>query len=187
MRGVQTLGISNSTPKTENPLKRLFWPSIQNANDVDTLGMQGYWVCAIVAVFSFAVLFLNGQPIAAAAMLVFMYVGGVGVREHSLCAAAVVFFYYALDLVLSHGGFLRIFIAAVLLSTLRATWIASRWKPDSANAEMPMRFNETWRDKFVDVFPRWFWPKVRIVYYIYSVGLVGLTLVGLAMLYARRR
>ncbi|HZR29438.1 MAG TPA: hypothetical protein VFA71_11735 [Terriglobales bacterium] len=39
---MQTLGVSDSTPQSENWLKSLFWPSIQS--DVDYLGAQGYWV-----------------------------------------------------------------------------------------------------------------------------------------------
>jgi hypothetical protein len=40
-------------PRTEGRLKSLLWPSIRNGNDVDYLGAQGYWVCALVAVGSF--------------------------------------------------------------------------------------------------------------------------------------
>ena len=57
---MQTLGVSN-TPSSDNRLKSLFWPSVESASDVDYLGAQGYWVCAIVAVFSLAVFALAGQ------------------------------------------------------------------------------------------------------------------------------
>jgi hypothetical protein len=39
---MQTLGLSDSTPRTESRLKSLFWPTIQTGSDVDYLGAQGY-------------------------------------------------------------------------------------------------------------------------------------------------
>jgi hypothetical protein len=102
--------------------------------------------------------------------------------------------YYALDLVMSLifmrvGGpgaiVVRPIIAALLLSNLRATWIASKWEPSSENAALPPRFAETLSDKFVDQWPAWIWPKVRIVYYILSLLLLLLAVVGVASLLLR--
>lgn len=45
---MQTLGLSDSTVRTEGRLKSLFWPSIQTGADVDYLAVQGFWVCTIV-------------------------------------------------------------------------------------------------------------------------------------------
>ena len=42
----------------------------------------------------------------------------------------------------------RIFVTVLLLSNIRATWIASKWKTDSEEAALPPRLNETWSDKF---------------------------------------
>jgi hypothetical protein len=100
------------------------------------------------------------------------------VRERSRYAAAAVFLFFVVDVILAGPSVLRILLAALLLSNLRATWIAGTWKPDSEEAFMPPRFNETWSDKFADVFPAWLWPKVRIVYYIYSVILLGVVALG---------
>ncbi len=46
---MQTLGISDSTPRGESRLKSLFWPSIESGVNVDYLAVQGYWVCMLVA------------------------------------------------------------------------------------------------------------------------------------------
>lgn len=182
---MQTLGISDSTPASENALKRLFWPSIQNASDVDALGMQGYWVCAIAAVLSFVLSAMNGQVITGCFVFLVCYLGGVGVREHSRYAASAVFFLFLTDTLLA-PGIPKVFITALLLSNLRATWIAARWRPESPEAAMPVRFDETWGDKFVDKLPLWLWPKVRILYYVFSVCFIALTFVGLAMIAHRR-
>ena len=182
---MQTLGVSNQTPQSDSRLKNIFWPTIRTATDVDTLGSQGYWICAIVAVLGAVSAAVTGHPIAGFFLFLYLYVGGVGVRQHSLYAAAAVFAMYLLNTAVS-PGILGFFICVVLLSVLRATWIASFWEPQEAQAEMPLRLNETWGDKFADKWPMWLWPKVRIAYYIYSIAFFGLTTLGLVILYAQR-
>lgn len=179
---MQTLGLSDSTPRTESRLKSLFWPSIQTANDMDYLGVQGYWVCAIVAVLSLVLNVVADHAIIGVFVFLFFYLGGIGVREHSRYAAVAVFAMYLADMILSQPGVLRILIAALLLSNLRATWIASQWRPESDEATLPPRFNDTWGDKFVDQLPKWLWPKVRIFYYILSAGFIALTVIGAVMM-----
>jgi hypothetical protein len=60
---MQTLGLSDSTPRTESRLKSLFWPSIQTGSDVDYLGAQGYWFCTIPVLLSLVVLIFSGNSI----------------------------------------------------------------------------------------------------------------------------
>jgi hypothetical protein len=177
-------GLSNSTPRSENRLKSLFWPSIENGSDVDYLGTQGYWVCTFVAAVSFVFLLASGKPITAAIILLFYYLGGVGVRERSRYAAAVVLFMYILD-TLTAPGIVRLFITALLFSNLRATWIAAGWHPESEEAILPPRLSQTWSEKFADKLPLWLWPKVRIVYYVFSVGFLLLVMFGLFMMLGR--
>src|SRR5205823_8958614 len=101
-------------------------------------------------------------------------------------AAAAVFLLFMLDVVAA-PSVLRIMLAALLLSNLRATWIAAGWKPDSEEAIMPPRLNETWTDKLADQFPQWLWPKIRIVYYIYTVIVLWVVALGLLMIVFRGR
>ncbi len=182
---MQTLGVANQTPQSDSRLKNIFWPTIRNSTDVDTLGSQGYWICAIVSILGALSAAATGHPIAGFFLLLYIYFGGVGVRQHSLYAAAAVFVMYLLNTAAS-PGILSFFICVVLLSVLRATWIASFWEPKSAEAEMPVRFSETWGDKFADKFPAWLWPKVRIAYYIYSLGFLALTSLGLVIVLIQR-
>ncbi len=183
---MQTLGLSASTPRTEGRLKSLFWPSIQTGSDVDYLGAQGYWVCALVALFSLVLTALAGHPITGVFIFLFYYLGGVGVRERSRYAAAVVLVMYVADMLTAMPGVIRVIILGLLISNFRATWIASRWKPASNGASMPDRLNETWSDKFVDRLPITIWPKVRVLYYVLSASLLALTVVGLTMTILRR-
>jgi hypothetical protein len=191
---MQTLGLSDSTTRSDGRLKSLFWPSIQSGADVDYLAVQGFWVCTGVGVVSFAFLTLNRQPITGLLVLLLFHLGGVGVREHNPFAAAIILVYYLVDFVASAFllfvnspgvGILRIIITALLLSNLRATWIAGSWKPDSEEAALPPRMAETFADKFSDVWPAFIWPKVKVLYYIFSFALLSLTVAGLIIIYLR--
>jgi hypothetical protein len=132
-------------------------------------------------------LFALRQPITGVLVLLYYYLGGVGVRERSRFAATAVFLMFAVDLVLSPFSILRVLLTALLLSNLRATWIAALWRPESEEAALPPRLSTTWGDKFADRFPMWLWPKVRVFYYLYAVCLFVLVDVGLAVILARRR
>ena len=192
---MQTLGISDSTEHSESRLKALFWPSVKSGADVDYLGTQGFWVCAFVAVFTLLTMSLQGRPILAVVLFLFFYLGGVGVRERSPFAAIIVFVFYALDTLISvlllflatPWGMLvvRLFITALLLSNVRATWMAATWKPDSEEAVLPPRLGEFWTDKIADQIPAKIWPKLRIPYYIFAPWVLLLSFAGVAVVLAR--
>ncbi len=183
---MQTLGLSESTPRTENRLKSLFWPSIKTGADVDYLAVQGFWVCTIVGVLSLGVLtFLAHQPIAGFLTFLLFHFGGVGVREHNPFAAAVVLACYALDALVSGIGVVRIIVTALLLSNLRATWIADHWKPESEEAALPPRLGETFADKFSDKWPAFIWPKVKVIYYIFAFGYLAVVVASLILIKLR--
>jgi hypothetical protein len=82
-------------------------------------------------------------------------------------------------------GVLRIIVVALLVSNLRATWIAGSWKPDSEEAVLPPRMGDTFADKFSDKWPAFIWPKVKVLYYIFSFGFLALTVAGLLVIYLR--
>jgi hypothetical protein len=189
---MQTLGLSDSTTRSESRLKSLFWPSIQSGADVDYLAVQGFWVCTIVGLMSLVFLAAN-QPITAILVFLLFHLGGVGVREHNPFAAAIMFAYYVVDfiasgllLAASPGiGIVRVIVIALLFSNLRATWIASGWKPDSEEAALPPRFGDTFFDKFADKWPAFIWPKIKWFYYVYSFGFLALTVAGLILIFLR--
>ena len=144
------------------------------------LGSQGYWVCTIVAAFSFLMSMMVGHPIAGFFLPLYFYLGGVGVREKSLFSAIAVFILFLTDTMMA-PGVLKFFGCILLLSNMRATFIASFWDPGVAAVEAPMRFNETLGDKFVDILPAWLWPKVRYGYYVYACLFLGLTVLGVML------
>jgi hypothetical protein len=175
---MQTMDLSGTAPQSENRLKSLFWPTIHNATDVDYLGSQGYWVCSIVAVFTFLTAVIVGHPIAGFFYLLYYYLGGVGVREKSFVSAVFVFVLFLVDTILA-PGIARLFGCVLLLSNMRATFIASFWAPGEAGSDAPMRFNETLGDKFVDTLPAWLWPKIRYGYYAYAGLYLALATLGI--------
>jgi len=148
---MQTLGLSGEGQRSDGRLKSIFWPTVQNAWDVDALGRQGFWICLIIAAFQLVVSLLARNPIMIAtgtmSALAFV-VGGMGVRQSNWPAAAMVFalFFVGLLYSLASGqfpGFLAIIAAAILLSNVRAAFLASEWKPVGEDEDRPMRFNET--------------------------------------------
>ncbi len=183
---MQTLGVSDSTPQSDSRLKNIFWPTIRSGTDVDTLGSQGFWICVAIALVSLVSNTLMGHPIAGLFLLVYFYLGGVGVREHNCYAAVAVFVMWIANFAFS-PGILAFFCAVVLLSVLRATFIASFWERKQGATEMPTRFNDTWKDKFADQWPAKMWPKIRTVYYVYSASFLFLTTLGLTMVLLQRR
>jgi hypothetical protein len=190
---MQTLGLSDSTPRSESRLKSLFWPSIQSGADVDYLAVQGFWVCTSVGLVSLVFL-AAAQPITAILVFLLFHLGGVGVREHNPFAAAIVLAYYLVDflasafflLTTSPGiGVVRVIVIALLFSNLRATWIASGWKPESEETALPPRMGDTIADKLSDKWPALIWPKIKWLYYFYSFGLLALTVAGLILVFLR--
>ena len=182
---MQTLGLSDSTVRTESRLKSLFWPSIQSGADVDYLAVQGFWVCTIVGAMGLGFLALARQPLAGLVVFVLFHFGGVGVREHNPFAAAMVLIYFAIDTLAAGIGVVRIIIGALLLSNLRATWIADHWKPESEEAALPPRLGETFADKLSDRWPAFIWPKLKIPYYIFSFVCLVLVVTGLVVKFLR--
>jgi hypothetical protein len=122
--------------------------------------------------------------------LLFFYLGAVGVREHSRVAAAVMFISYVIDTLASfkllEGSpgmiVLRVIITALLLSNLRASWIAAHWQSTSDQASMRLRLSDTLLDRFANRWPSWVWPKTRVVDYILSIGVLLVVGQGLAVI-----
>lgn len=182
---MQTLGLSDSTPATDNRLKSLFWPAVNTASDVDYLGTQGYWVCTVVAVATLIFSLLVDHVLIGLLYFIFYYFGGVGVRERSQYAALVVAVMYSIDtlfvvVTMQVGAplVIHVLLTALLLANVRATLIASNWNPMSEDAVAPPRLNDTWGDKFADQLPMWLWPRMKILYYIYSGGIMGMMVVS---------
>lgn len=67
---MQTLGLSSESKRSDGPLKSIFWPTVDNAWDVDYLGRQGLTICTIVALFQLAPILFSGNPLSLLVALV---------------------------------------------------------------------------------------------------------------------
>ncbi len=182
---MQVLGLSESTPKPESRLKTLFWPRIKYAEDVDLLGTQGYWVCVVLAVFTVINSLSRNGSAANLLDAAYYYLAGVGIRRTSRFAATSAFLIYLLSVVaatkITHsGGVMSIFFLALLLSNVRATWLAKSFATEQG-LQRPYPEVQIARSVFSDVLPRLIWPAGRWLYYC----LTFLMFAGMAILLFR--
>jgi hypothetical protein len=187
---MQTLGLSGEAKRSDGWLKSIFWPTVENAWDVDYLGRQGFWICFWIAVFQLVIAAISRNAflliVGVVEALVFL-IGGMGVRETKWPAAALVFSIFFLNQLanLAGGhfpGVLAVIGAAVLLSNLRATFLASEWRPAAEGEDRPTRFNETLGDKLADQLPAKLWPALQIPFYGLASILLLVSLLGLGVL-----
>ncbi|MBE0657516.1 MAG: hypothetical protein IH602_07480 [Bryobacteraceae bacterium] len=174
---MQTLGITDSTPRTENRLKSLFWPSIKDQGDADYLTIQGFWVCFVTCVITLIVGLIGGEYFGSLFAGVFYLLGGAGVRQGSRFAAVSVFAVYLLSCIgaTRHAGMafdaLTVILIALLLANVRSVFLSARWAKSGLQVEIP-RLSTTLGDKLSDQFPKWVWPKGRYAFYVMAVLLV---------------
>ena len=113
----------------------------------------------------------------------FCYLAGVGIRRTSRFAAASAFLIYLLNVIAAikvahNGGVAPIFFLALLLSNVRATWLAKSFAREQGQHPPDAGALQSPRSVFTDVLPRLIWPTGQWLYY----GLTLLMLIGIAAL-----
>jgi hypothetical protein len=121
----------------------------------------------------------------------FYVLGGMGAREKSWPAAALVFATFFIGMLSSIvvsrlPNIISLIFAAVLLSNLRAAYIASEWRPAGEGEDQPTRFNESLADKLVDQLPAVLWPVLQIPCFVLGSILLLTNLAGLVFALALR-
>lgn len=196
LAAMQSLGLSGQSDRSDGRLKSIFWPKVENAWDVDYLGQQGFWICFLIAAFQLGFSLITGNPLLIAVGLfcgLVYLTGGMGVREKCWPAAALIFACYFVDtlytllsgLFFTPAGMLRVLFLGLLLTNLRATFIASEWRPAAEGEDIPQRFSDSLRDKLVDSWPPKLWPRLQVPFYALAglwlimslLGLIGLLLI----------
>jgi hypothetical protein len=161
---MQTLGLSDSTPKPENRLKSLFWPDIRHEYDADHISTQGFWVCWIIAGFTLVFgLALTGQILVVIDVVYFL-MAGMGIRQHSKFAAVAAVVNYFLASLLVGFRMLSVFFLALLIANVRATWLSVRWRANNPEPP-PVPLEQTFLDRVSSRLPRLFWPALRWLFY----------------------
>jgi hypothetical protein len=162
---MQTLGLSDSTPRTEGRLKALFWPTIRNEFDVDYITRQGFWLCLIIATLTLILGLFTGPKWAAVAEFLFFFLGGVGIRQRSRFAAMAVFLVYLLST--PNFGIVRIIFLGLLLANVRGIWLSARWSSSGVDP-LPESLSPTFTSKLAEALPPFLWPKTRILFYLFA-------------------
>jgi len=168
---MQTLGLSDSTPRTESRWRALFWPTIRNDGDFDYVTTQGFWICFIVGIVTIIWSAFAGALVPGLLEGTFFLLAAVGVRERSRVAAIAAFSAYLLgSFVLQRytgNGFsvVRIIFMALLFANIRGNWLSARWATDQT-LPPPIRLSQTTWDKISDQLPTVLWPKTRVVFYV---------------------
>ena len=191
---MQTLGLTSETKRSDGWLKSLLWPSVENAWDVDYLGQQGFWICAVVALLTLLSCFTTPNILVivfSTISAVFYLIGGMGVRQANWLAATFVFVVFVLDILVQLANhqmpnIIRILFAVVLLSNARAAFLASEWRPAADDEDRPSRFNETLADKLVDQMPAKLWPVLQIPFIVLAIFMLLLNLFSVAFVLASR-
>src|SRR5215813_6725365 len=125
---MQTLGLSDSTPRTESRWRALFWPTIRNDTDFDYITTQGFWICFVLAVMTILFGVIIGTPFMALFEGVYLFLAGIGVRQRSRTAAICAFSSYLLSALVMQRytgngfGIIRIIFLALLLANIRGNW-----------------------------------------------------------------
>ena len=182
---MQTLGLSDSTPRTESRLRALLWPSIRNETDFDYVTTQGFWICFILACATVVLSVITSTPLSGLFVGVYFFLAGVGVRQRSRVAAICAFSSYLLSALVAQKytgngfGIVQIIFLALLLSNVRGNWLSARWASEQDSLGAPVRLNETFGDKLSDQLPTWLWPKARFIFYVLAAIEIGLLLVSL--------
>ena len=180
------LELDQTEIKEDNLFQRMFWPS-DHAGEADTLDKQGFWVCLGIAVLSCVELFVQGHAILAILTLLFYWLGGMGVREHSQPAAILVALAYLLGMVAAAfggvpPGALGVIASLLLLANVRGTWIAAKLVAEDGAEAMPDRRSETFGDRLVDQMPATIWPTMRIPFFTIEGLYLLLTVFGVVMI-----
>jgi hypothetical protein len=126
---MQTLGLSDSTPKTSSRLRDLFWPDLSAEPSAESACDSAAWACFAIAGITTVFGFLNSLWVLIDAVLFLLI--GFGLRKKNRTAAVAGFVLYGLETItaITGGrppGVLTILILAILFNSVRASFAYER-------------------------------------------------------------
>jgi hypothetical protein len=128
---MQTLGLSDSTPKPTSRLKDLFRPDLSNEVSALTVCHTASWACFIIALGTAALAaFANPAALLDAGLFVLL---GLGIRKAFRGAAVAGFVLYILEQI---GNFVAgripsvaaVFISVILFNSMRAAYAYRKFR-----------------------------------------------------------
>jgi len=126
---MQTLGLSDSTPKTSSRLRDLFWPDLSVDTSAESACETASYACfAVAAISTLFLIWASLLVLVDAALFVLI---GFGLRKKWRTAAIAGFLLYLLEVIgtISQGhapGILTILILVILFNSIRASFAYRR-------------------------------------------------------------
>jgi signal peptidase I len=134
---MQTLGLSDSTPKSEGRLRALLWPRINNEVAAATAAQNAmYATFAVAALTVLAVLLRVVNPSSlpeVAVLLILCVILGIGIRQFSVTASTLMLAFYVINIVATvvaraYGpGTVATFVVPVIATCLFAGGLRAAW------------------------------------------------------------
>lgn len=137
---MQTLGLSDSTPKPTSRLKELFWPNLTTEPNAQSACQTASLACfAVGGLTAIVGLFMNKLGLVDASLFLLI---GLGLRKMWRTAALAGLLLYLLEQAynIAYGnypGILVILIAAIMLNGVRASFAYQRMRRHSAAISPP--------------------------------------------------
>jgi signal peptidase I len=188
---MQTLGLSDSTPKTSSRIKELFWPKIDDEVAAVTAARNAMYASfAIAAGTAFAALAGGNYSVWVDVALYVMI--GIGVRQLSRTAALTGFILYGLSWLLVPGSMLsgaiaiRLILTALLLNGVRAAAYAHLAHKEHAIETVANPAVDTTGQSRASVavqnLPNRLWPLLKGPFFVSLYALVFLNLLSLSLM-----
>lgn len=187
---MQTLGLSDSTPKPSSRIKELFWPKIDDEVAAVTAARNAMYASFLIALGT-ALSAFTGQSSLVWIDFAFYVLVGIGVRQLSRTAALTGFILYGLSWALIPASFLsagivvRLILTALLLNGVRAASYAHNTHRESAIDDVANPAVDTTglsrASVAVENLPNRLWPILKAPFFVMLYAVVFLNLLVLSL------
>ena len=170
--------------------QRIFWNALEDLADAQDAARHGYFACLFICISTLLIMMLDRSLLGGLLDIVFYGMAGLGIRQLSRLAAVAAFLFFlverAVALMAGHLGFFGVaglLIAAILLNAVRAVYAARELRPDGDLHRPPL--TPEWPNwvTWLETLPPVLWPKLRIAFQFYMVGMIAMMLVGVLVRY----
>jgi signal peptidase I len=188
---MQTLGLSDSTPKPTSRIKELFWPRIDDEVAAVTAARNAMYASFAIAAGTAVSAFAAGNYLAWIDVALYVMVG-IGVRQLSRTAALTGFILYGLSWLLVPSAMLsgaivvRLILTALLLNGIRAAAYAHLGHKEHAidavaNPAVDTR-GQSRASVAVQNLPNRLWPILKGPFFVSLYALVVLNMWSLSLM-----
>lgn len=145
---METLGLSDSTPKSEGRLRALFWPAIHSDVAAETAAQNAMYAACGIAALTVVAALLRIVPAASLVDALLFVVLALGLRQFSVAASILATVLYAVEFVSSilrgmvgSGIVIALIATGLFIGGIRAAWFMRR----HPGAFQPTVWTRVWR------------------------------------------